>query len=194
MGQLERFERCKTPMGTVPISVIMGFDYPLDLHGGGGRGEATIYGEHTNNYATRYNTGTNYLPATGHKSYNTDYMDINKLARLPRSGGAQTWPSSLNAQSTYSTYRTQNQSLERGRSTERTFRFGETREHPKQEPCRYATALAGASRDLTQPRQARARTVIPSSPSPWRRTASASRWSSSSSSYGRTRLTTSRFY
>ena len=25
-----RFERCKTPMGTVPISVIMGFDYPLD--------------------------------------------------------------------------------------------------------------------------------------------------------------------
>ena len=27
-----RFERCKTPMGTVPISVIMGFDYPLDPH------------------------------------------------------------------------------------------------------------------------------------------------------------------
>ena len=27
---VDRFERCKTPMGTVPISVIMGFDYPLD--------------------------------------------------------------------------------------------------------------------------------------------------------------------
>ena len=62
----------------------------------------------------------------------------------------------------------------------------------------------------------RARTVIPSSPSPWRRAASASRpassssssllltifatphnfcrWSGSSSSYGRTRFTTSRFY
>ena len=25
----QRFERCKTPMGSVPISVIMGFDYPL---------------------------------------------------------------------------------------------------------------------------------------------------------------------
>ena len=25
----ERFDRAKTPMGAVPISVIMGFDYPL---------------------------------------------------------------------------------------------------------------------------------------------------------------------
>ena len=25
----QRFDRCKTPMGSVPISVIMGFDYPL---------------------------------------------------------------------------------------------------------------------------------------------------------------------
>ena len=25
----EKFERCKTPMGSVPISVIMGFDYPI---------------------------------------------------------------------------------------------------------------------------------------------------------------------
>ena len=25
----QRFERCKTPSGSVPISVIMGFDYPL---------------------------------------------------------------------------------------------------------------------------------------------------------------------
>ena len=27
----QRFERCKTPSGSVPISVIMGFDYPLGL-------------------------------------------------------------------------------------------------------------------------------------------------------------------
>ena len=27
----QRFDRCKTPMGSVPISVIMGFDYPLGV-------------------------------------------------------------------------------------------------------------------------------------------------------------------
>ena len=29
----EKFERCKTPMGAVPISVIMGFDYPIGNFG-----------------------------------------------------------------------------------------------------------------------------------------------------------------
>merc|ERR1719323_1786313 len=164
-----RFERCKTPMGTVPISVIMGFDYPLDASQVEGRGEATSYGDHTNNYATRYNTGNSSVP-TGHRGYNTDYKDVNTLARLPRAGGPQAWRSSANSQSAYSTYRKQ-----------------------YQEPCRYATALADASLDATKPRQVRARTMIPSSPSPWRRAASASRWSSSNG-YGSNRFTSTRFY
>ena len=48
-------------------------------------------------------------------------------------------------------------------------------EHPKQQPCHYATALSLSSTPLPS-RQSRARTVAPSTPSPWRQTTFLSRW------------------
>ena len=52
-----------------------------------------------------------------------------------------------------------------------------TIEHPKQQPCQYASALSQTSAPL--PRQARSRTVAPPTPSPWRQNTfhQSSRWS-----------------
>ena len=77
--------------------------------------------------AVIFPSGNSSVP-TGHKGYNTDYKDVNTLARLPRwklkvfltaiksdsscrAGGPQAWRSSANSQSAYSTYRKQYQVL-----------------------------------------------------------------------------------
>lgn len=200
---LERFERCKTPMGSVPISVIMGFDYPLEAPGG--RGEVSAYSTHTNNYATRYSQPRSCSPSClPSSSYSSHYMDRNMLERIPRSSPGQTWPSSLQASSlqpsslsttnysVYTGYRAQSQAREdssssRWRKETSALMAGAGKEHPKQEPCHYASALAATSIDSSHRRraQSRARTVAPSTPSLWRRAASSSTTRySSSSTYG----------
>ena len=80
------------------------------------------------NHSCSFFPSGNSFVATGHKGYNTDYKDVNTLARLPRwklkvfstviksnsscrAGGAQAWRSSANSQSAYSTYRKQYQVL-----------------------------------------------------------------------------------
>merc|ERR1711988_1550413 len=80
-------------MGSVPISVIMGFDYPLDNERGGlgeartevgasfNRGRGQSRPSYTNNFTS---------------SLNTDYMNRHMTERLPRTNPANsTWPSSL---------------------------------------------------------------------------------------------------
>ena len=61
----ERFERSKTPMGAVPISVIMGFDYPL----GAGCTDSASVSSYT---------------SPSYSSVSSRYRDINMLERLPR--------------------------------------------------------------------------------------------------------------
>ena len=85
-----RFERAKTPMGAVPISVIMGFDYPL----GDWDTEPSGRGELTSSY--NYKSGNS---STGLSSdLNTNYMNTNMLERLPRpanTASSPQWPASL---------------------------------------------------------------------------------------------------
>ena len=77
----DRFDRAKTPMGAVPISVIMGFDYPLAQETErGGRGE-TISG-HTSSHVRAHSRGP---PSSQTQRLNTDYMNVTMLERLPRS-------------------------------------------------------------------------------------------------------------
>eukprot|EP00092_Neocalanus_flemingeri_P053566 GFUD01062977.1.p1 GENE.GFUD01062977.1~~GFUD01062977.1.p1 ORF type:complete len:116 (-),score=26.78 GFUD01062977.1:393-740(-) len=78
-----RFERAKTPMGAVPISVIMGFDYPLGDTEPSGRGEAPP----SYNYRSSYSSGYS-------SDLNTNYMNTNMLERLARpaiSAGTYPW-------------------------------------------------------------------------------------------------------
>ena len=42
-----RFDRCRTPMGAVPISVIMGFDYPLEDSASGHYQRTSKYDHYT---------------------------------------------------------------------------------------------------------------------------------------------------
>jgi len=68
----QRFDRCKTPMGSVPISVIMGFDYPLDSTTEiGGRGELNSRSSYKSNYS---------LPQTSH--FNTNYIEDTKVKSI----------------------------------------------------------------------------------------------------------------
>ena len=98
-----RFERAKTPMGAVPISVIMGFDYPLGDTEQSGRGEATS----SYSYKPSYSTGcsSDYIPgySPGYtSSLNNNYMNSNMLKRIPR-------PSTQISTAPISAYRTPGQ-------------------------------------------------------------------------------------
>lgn len=90
-----RFERAKTPMGAVPISVIMGFDYPLGDTEPSGRGEAVSSYSYMPSYTSGYSTG--YTP-----SLNNNYMNSNMLERIPR-------PSTQRSAAPSSAYRTPGQ-------------------------------------------------------------------------------------
>ena len=86
-----RFERAKTPMGAVPISVIMGFDYPFGDTEPSGRGEAPS----SYNYKSGFGAGYS-------NNLNTDYMKSNMLERLPRptSSSGYQYPSTLSGNRT----------------------------------------------------------------------------------------------
>ena len=147
----DRFDRAKTPMGAVPISVIMGFDYPLAQETErGGRGE-TISGHHTPSHVRAHSRGP---PSSQTQRLNTDYMNVTMLERLPRSQASimperlprsqAPWPSSL----TSSRSRAGSEFREAAGSassrleqqTHHKYSAGFTSsltiEHPKQQPCR----------------------------------------------------------
>ena len=94
-----RFERAKTPMGAVPISVIMGFDYPLGDTEPSGRGEATSSYSYKPSYSTGYSS--DYSPGYT-SSLNNNYMNSNMLKRIPR-------PSTQISTAPVSAYRTPGQ-------------------------------------------------------------------------------------
>ena len=128
-----RFDRAKTPMGAVPISVICGFDYPLAAMEEAGCGRGEVAGRDRREPSSyRYLSGGRAAPT----QLDTGYMDSNRLERLQRPGPA--WPSGLTSPARASTlqgYRSRAGSeVRRGPAA--------PAEHPKQEPCRYAAALA----------------------------------------------------
>ena len=92
-------------------------------------------------------------------------MNVNMLDRLPRH---QTpWPSSLSSRSRAVTEAREltssaNQKTVSQQSTNQSTGFSSSfaLEHPKQQPCRYATALKETA--LSPPRSVRSRTVMPS--------------------------------
>jgi len=155
-----RFERAKTPMGAVPISVIMGFDYPLGDTEQGGRGEVS----------PPYNTYRSSYGPTYPASLNSSYRDTNMLERIPRPPTHRPPPATAS-------YRSAEHRQYLGRAVtelrEKTpvpgynsFTPSSALEHPKQQPCHYATALSLSPSPV--PRHVRAKTVAPSTPSPWR--------------------------
>jgi len=166
----QRFDRCKTPMGSVPISVIMGFDYPLDSTTEiGGRGELNSRSSYKSNYS---------LPQSNH--FNTNYMNVNMLERIPRSNQSSTltsWPSGMSSSRASSRARTEvrevsNYNIPASNYNGYTTSF--SIEHPKQQPCRYASALSMTAISSTTPRSVRSSTVMPSSntTSVWRNNSS----------------------
>ena len=142
----ERFDRAKTPMGSVPISVIMGFDYPLLGHLGqkeerGGRGEAAAAPGLTSScYGGRDGGHSSYRAAPSPaQRLNTDYMNVRMLERLPRSGTP--WPASLassrsravtEAREAAASSRIDHQTTSYSSGFTSSFAI----EHPKQQPCR----------------------------------------------------------
>jgi len=79
-----RFERAKTPMGAVPISVIMGFDYPLGDTEPCGRGEASSSSSYSYSCKPSYTSSyTSSYPSTLTSNY-SNYRDTNMLERIPR--------------------------------------------------------------------------------------------------------------
>merc|ERR1712237_190139 len=157
-------------MGSVSISVIMGFDYPLGSDNErGGRGEArTEVGASFNRGRgqSRPSYTNNYT-----SSLNTDYMNRHMTERLPRTNPANsTWPSSLSnsrtsTQKTYLSRATTEARDADGRNYKAGFTSSLALEHPKQQPCHYAAALSMTARQQPQSRQSRASTVMPPSTS-----------------------------
>ena len=133
----ERFDRAKTPMGAVPISVIMGFDYPLGQETGG-RGEASFTPASASSYVRGHSRG----PPSLTQRLNTDYMNTAMLERLPRSHGSQ-WPASLTSRSRAGTEAREVREAAETRTEHQTsnkystgFTSSFAIEHPKQQPCR----------------------------------------------------------
>ena len=136
----DRFDRAKTPMGAVPISVIMGFDYPLAQEAErSGRGEAVSSPGLTSPYVRASSRG----PPSQAQRLNTDYMNVTMLERLPRSQAS--WPSSLTSTRSRAvtevreaagsaSSRIEQQTHHNNYSTGFTSSFAI--EHPKQQPCR----------------------------------------------------------
>jgi len=193
----QRFERCKTPMGSVPISVIMGFNYPLesDHEESGGEVSAKSTTTINNNYYSSVSTdymkknndyynynrqqSTDYAKKNNYNSLNTDYMNRHMQDRLPRSSGANggiTSPLTQSRTPTQKTYlsraATEARDLEPSRNSS-SYSYGFTSsfalEHPKQQPCQYASALSMTARQTPQSRLCRAATVLPpTTSSVWR--------------------------
>jgi len=148
MSQHSRFDRCKTPMGSVPISVIMGFGYPFDSN-------------YTEDTRTDYNRC-----ASLNRIDNQDDRDIRLYNRSKDFGDVNSlyagsiWPKCLytskNRVEDDNYYRTKicraqteeaNDSMYR-RSMERYVNNLDHREHPKQQPCNYPTALANSRSNI----------------------------------------------
>jgi len=167
----QRFERCKTPSGSVPISVIMGFDYPLASdREESGRGE----GISSSSYSVRspggsggYRSNITQPSSYTSSSLKTDYMNRHMQDRLPRPPTTSCWPSSLSQSrtSTQKTYlsRAVTEARETSVRPERGFTSSFALEHPKQQPCQYASALSMTALTPPQPRHSRATTVMPPS-------------------------------
>merc|ERR1711973_967639 len=153
MSLTSRFERCKTPSGSVPISVIMGFDYPLaDQYSG--RGESGLYGSSTS--STQYSSTSNFK-----SSNNFDFDRRNKYSSMKflntilsddknTMDNLDSWRGTeLNSsreqldnlsRSRYVRAQTEARELLRS-SRDRYVLSSDPREHPRQQPCRYPTAL-----------------------------------------------------
>ena len=136
----DRFDRAKTPMGAVPISVIMGFDYPLAPEAvRGGRGES-LSGHHSGHTSSHVRAHSRGPPTSQTQRLNTDYMNVTMLERLPRSQSA--WPSSLTSSRGRSEVREAvgSASSRLEQQTPHKYSAGFTSsltiEHPKQQPCR----------------------------------------------------------
>ena len=137
----ERFDRAKTPMGAVPISVIMGFDYPLGQETGG-RGEASFTPAPASSYVRGHSRG----PPGQTQRLNTDYMNTRMLERLPRAqyhGPQSSWPASLTSSSRAVTEVRETVETASARTEHQTsnkystgFTSSFAIEHPKQQPCR----------------------------------------------------------
>jgi len=169
----QRFDRCKTPMGSVPISVIMGFDYPLEGSSSerGGRGETAAAASSSYGYNSSYSKyGGRGGSVAPFQSLNTNYMNVNMLERMPRQpSSSPSWPSSL--MSSRSRAVTEVREVAGSSTNNNGFTSSFALEHPKQQPCRYATALSMTAMSSTTPRSARSSTVMPSSTtSSWRNT------------------------
>ena len=141
----DRFDRAKTPMGAVPISVIMGFDYPLAPEAErGGRGE-TVSGHHGGHTSPHVRAHSRGPPSSQTQRLNTDYMNVTMLERLPRSQAS--WPSSLTSPRSRAVSEVRaaagsaSSRLEQQTPTPHKYSAGFTSsltiEHPKQQPCRY---------------------------------------------------------
>jgi len=131
---------------------------------------------------------------TGPSSYsslNTDYMNRHMQDRLARPPSTSCWPSSLSQArtSTQKTYLSRAVTEARDREPsvrpERGFNSSLALEHPKQQPCQYASALSMTALTPVQPRQSRATTVMPPSTS--------SVWRSNTSTFTQPRTTTTTF-
>merc|ERR1719481_1653526 len=153
MSLTSRFERCKTPSGSIPISVIMGFDYPLSEQGSG-RGETGYYSDLNRSLNSSYQRSSNFDSKYQSNTYRTSTFDNNAnsstlLSSTWNSDRGYGWPSSLSSREdaenmSRSRYiRAQTEARETLRSArERYVQCSDPKEHPKQQPCRYPTALS----------------------------------------------------
>jgi len=186
-----RFNRCKTPMGAVPISVIMGFDYPLEDRISGRGESAANYSTYTVQDRSNSNNSSSAYTSDYSNSYNYNSVyDQSNNESNKRSIGSRgfLWPSTLRqAEETASSRfdRAKTEALETlSRSRDRYLRTNDPSEHPKQQPCSYPTALSAYSNPSpTVPRYTRATTVGPSVVSPWRSAGSSGYTSSYRSTY-----------
>lgn len=172
MEYRNRFERCKTPMGSVPISVIMGFDYPLE--DASGRGENSVMTRDRNQESS---FKTNYDSSYSSSYYTTQQAATTKQSY--RTTGLSGWPSNLERNRVveepkkvrFARAATEARDL-LTTSRDRYVRTSDTREHPLQQPCRYPAALSSytsSSAEAQPSRFTRARTVGPPKVvSPWR--------------------------
>ena len=159
----------------------------------GGRGEHHISSS-SNRSRSNYgnNNSARAFSPSPYQSLDTSYMNSHMLERIPRHQTA--WPSTLSAKSRAATEARElstnqssvsrtstNQKPERREITNQNTGFMSSfaLEHPKQQPCRYATALRETALSPPPSRTSRSKTVMPSStPS------SSSSFRSNYSSYG----------
>jgi len=195
MSRTSRFERCKTPSGSIPISVIMGFEYPLaDQYSG--RGENGMYGSclattlYSSTPATTYSNSSrayNYSSLNSNESdkrsnyssmkfLNTILSDDKNTMNSLDSWGSRDVGYRANtpvsreeeeclSRSRYVRAQTEARELLRS-SRDRYVQSCDPREHPRQQSCRYPRALSEYT--SSSQRNIRAKTVAPMVVSPAR--------------------------